>query len=120
MKTILAALSALLLIGCASTWTVKPGSDPVVVIAEQTASEALNVLDDFISYVDRNRAIAGKDLLAARDLAATSGPVYLRELRRATKEYKANRTEPNKSALQAKVDALRGLLEVVREKYTKQ
>ena len=95
MKTItalIAACFAAMLVGCAP-WTVKPGADPVVVSAEQICKESVAILDDFVKFADRNKATVGPDVLAARDLVAKHGPVYIRELRKATKAYKASRTD---------------------------
>jgi hypothetical protein len=124
-KPIIAALAALIaasvmLCGCVPQSRIKPGSDILVVNAEQLAKEATATLDDFISYVDRNAFILGSDVIAARDLAATSGPVYIRELRAATRAYKGSRTDADKTKLQLSLDALRGLLETVREHYQPQ
>ena len=117
MKTILAALfAALLVTGCA--WTVKPGSDPVVVSAEQICKESVAILDDFIKFVDRNPGV-GKDVLAARELAATSGPVYIREVRKATKAYKASRTDADRTIVQQRIATLQQLLTMVREQVGK-
>ena len=69
---------------------------------------------------DRNAAVLPKDVIAAADLAATSTPTYIRDLRKVTKAYKASRTPENKTAVQTKIDALRLLLEMVREYNTKQ
>lgn len=121
MKTIAsiwaAIFAAILFTGC--TYTVKPGADPLVVHAEQLAITATDSINTFVDYCRRNEAALGKDVLAARDLAATSGPVYIRELRRATKAYKGSRTTENGDAVNARMAALRQLLEQVREYYTK-
>jgi hypothetical protein len=122
MKTITATLAALiaalLLAGCVP-WTVKPGSDPVVVNAEQLSKESVLVIDDFVKFVDRNWSAAGEDLRSARDLAAKSGPVYIRALDKAVREYKANRTPGNQQVVADRIAALRQLLEVIREYNTK-
>jgi len=118
MKNLITAwLAVLVLAGCAAPWTVKPGADPIVVNAEQISKEATDTIDDFIKFVDRNWAAAGSDLRAARMLAAESGPVYIRQLRAATKQYKAVRNPGNASSLQDKITALQGLLETIREHY---
>jgi len=98
--------------------TVKEGSDPIVVRAEQLAKEATDTLDEFIKFVDRNRSVAGKDLIAAREIAANDGPVYIRELRKWTKLYKANRLPDSKATLDEKINALQRLLDLVREQAT--
>lgn len=109
------ALLAVTVSGCV---TVKEGSDPIVVRAEQLAKEATDTLDEFIKFVDRNQAVAGKDLIAAREIAANDGPVYIRELRKWTKLYKANRLPDSKSTLDEKINALQRLLDLVREQAT--
>lgn len=96
---------------------VKSGSDPVVVQAEQFRIEARRTLDAFIIWVDRNPGL-GSDVLAARELAAKEGPLYLRELRTATRTYKQARTPENADAMQARITALRGLLDLVRQHAT--
>ena len=124
MKKLLAlALIAFALIftpGCVLPKHVAPGADPLVVQAEQLAKDAPAVINDFIMFVDRNAAVLPKDVIAAADLAATSTPTYIRDLRKVTKAYKASRTPENKTAVQTKIDALRLLLEMVREYNTKQ
>jgi hypothetical protein len=119
MKTLLSkffvVLCAFSMIGCV---TVKEGSDPLVVRAEQLAKEATDTLDEFIKFVDRNQAVAGKDLIAAREIAANDGPVYIRELRKWTKLYKANRLPDSRATLEEKVNALQRLLDLVREQAT--
>lgn len=116
--TFAALFAAIIFTGCVP-WTVKPGSDPIVVQAEQFAAEAASTLNTFISYVDRNRAVMGADAIAARDLAAKSGPIYIRELRRATKIYKGSRTTDNADQMNQRLAALRQLLETVRAEYAK-
>lgn len=114
-----ALISALLIFTGCVPWSVKPGADPVIVNAEQASKEAVQVLDDFIKFTDRNWAAAGSDLRAAREVAATSGPVYIRELDSAIRAYKKSRTPENQTAVQNRIAALRQLLEVIREFNTK-
>jgi hypothetical protein len=117
MKTLslIAIMGSILLGGCVGPQRIKPGSDPIVVNAEQFAKEATDTIDDFIKFVDRNWAAAGSDMRAARDIAAADGPVYLRALRNATKAYKANRLPENEATLQEKIAGLQSLLDVIRE-----
>jgi len=74
-------LTALMAISCTGCLTprVAPGSDPVVVNAEQFRKEATKTVDEFIQWVDRNPGL-GSDVLAARQIAAESAPVYIRSL----------------------------------------
>lgn len=95
--------------GCVPQSKIKPGADPVVVNAEQFRIEATKTLDSFIQFVDRNPGL-GADVKAARELAATSGPVYIRQLREATKAYKASRSPGDAQALEQRLAALRQLL----------
>ena len=116
--TLAAIFAAIIFTGCVP-WTVKPGADPVVVNAEQASKEAVLVLEDFIKFTDRNWDAAGSDLRAAREVAATSGPIYIRELDSAIRAYKKSRTDENRTAVQNRIAALRQLLEVIREYNTK-
>jgi hypothetical protein len=114
---ILAALLALGTTACVAPGSIKPGSDPIVVQAEQFRIEAVKTLDSFIQWADRNPGL-GSDVRAARDLAATEGPRYLRELREATRQYKALRDPASASTLEERMKAVRLLLELVRQHAT--
>lgn len=118
MKYLLTILTCALLTGCVFPKHIAPGADPIVVQAEQLAKEAPLALNDFIGFVDRNTAVLPRDVVAAADLARNTGPGYIRDLRKVTKAYKASRTQDNKTAVQTKIDALRLLLEMVREYNT--
>jgi hypothetical protein len=112
MKYLIALLLAVSLVGC---YTVKPGADPVVVHAEQLALQATETIDDFITLVDRNPGGVSDNVVAARNLAAESGPVYIRHLRTLTRTYKASRNEADKTELQAGIDAIEQLLEIIKQ-----
>ena len=116
MKYIIAILLSALLAGC---YTIKPGADPVVVHAEQLAVKATDTIDEFILFVDRNPGGVNKDVVAARNLAAESGPIYIRTLRSLTKTYKASRGADDKAKLQGGIAALEQLLAIIKENATK-
>ena len=107
----------LILTACVPAGKIRPGSDPIVVNAEQFRIEATKTLDAFIQFCDRNPAL-GPDVKAARDLAAKSGPVYIRELREVTRAYKGARTPANATAVESRIAALRQLLDLVRQHAT--
>jgi hypothetical protein len=110
----------LLAIGCTGCLAprVASGSDPVVVNAEQFRVQATKTLDEFIQWVDRNPGL-GSDVIAARAIAAESGPVYIRALRTAIRTYKAARTPENSNQVQQSVDSLQELLNLIRNTQTK-
>ena len=113
-------LTGLLALGCTGCLAprVAPGSDPVVVNAEQFRVQATKTLDEFIQWVDRNPGL-GSDVIAARAIAAESGPVYIRALRTAIRTYKAARTPENSNQVQQSVDSLQELLNLIRNTQTK-
>jgi hypothetical protein len=118
-KLFTSALIACILIftACVPPGKIKPGADPIVVNAEQFRIEATKTIDAFIQWADRNHGL-GPDVKAARDLAAKSGPVYIRELREVTRAYKGARTPENAATVEARIAALRQLLELVRQHAT--
>jgi hypothetical protein len=114
---LLTALLAFGTVACIRPNRIAPGADPLVVQAEQFSKESIKNLDAFIKWVDRN-PVLGSDLKSARELAATSGPVYINQLDAAIRTYKGSRTPDNANAVQAHIDALQGLIELIREHYT--
>jgi len=110
------ALCAITLTGCV---TVKEGSDPIVVRAEQVAESALEAMDSFVSWEFRNRAAVSEDVRAAADLVRELGPLYLANVRTATKVYKGEKSKPNADQLQAAITALQQLLDEARKYYLK-
>lgn len=115
-KLLVALCLTVSVVGC---YTVKPGADPVVVAAEQLAKDATDTLDDFIMLVDRNPKGFSADVIAARNLAAESGPVYIRNLRALTRTYKASRAPGDKANLEASIAAVQQLLTIIRENASK-
>ena len=116
MKYLLALILSLTLCGC---FSIKPGADPVVVAAEQLALQATDTIDQFILLVDRNPGGFNSDVVAARNIAAESGPVYIRNLRALTRTYKASRGADDKAKLQAGITAVQQLLNIIKENAAK-
>lgn len=92
-------LGALLLVaaafnsGCATT--IKPGADPIVVRAEQSAETSLALFDSFLKWERRNEAIVGADVHQLATDIRQHGKEWIQELRTATKAYAASRTGDN-------------------------
>jgi hypothetical protein len=114
----MAGIISLTLTGClVPQGSIKPGADPVVVQAEALAETAGDSMDAFVQWEYRNRAGVSKDVTAAADLVREFGPGYLRQLKGATRMYKANRTQPNLDATRAAIKTLQDLLEQARTYY---
>lgn len=115
-------LGALLLVaaafnsGCATT--IKPGSDPIVVRAEQSAETALAVFDSYLKWERRNQAVVGADAHQLADDIRTQGKSWIQDLRTATKNYKAARTGDNLDKLRFSQQMLELALNEIT-KYTK-
>jgi hypothetical protein len=107
-------LCAVSMIGCV---TVKEGSDPLVVRAEQIAESSLTAMDSFVSWEFRNRQVLAPDVKAAADLVRELGPLYLSNVRTATKIYKGEKSKPNADQLQAAINTLNELLNEARKYY---
>lgn len=104
MKTIRAILSIValsVLVGCGTTFNVKPGADPVVVYAEASAETAFNVFDSFLKWEQENEAaLSGvPQIHATAEEIRRDGLNWITELRTQTKIYKSNRTDKNRAAL---------------------
>jgi len=97
--------------------SIAPGADPLVVQAEALTQTAGDSMDAFVQWEYRNRAAVGQDVTAAADLVREFGPAYLRELKAATRTYKALRNEPNADATRAAIKTLQDLLEQARNYY---
>ena len=105
MRNILVILAALLIVGSAGcgTFTVAPGSDPVVVYAEASAELALDTFDSFLKWERDNDAtlrMVDPSIHKVANEIRDNGLRWIVELRDATKAYKASRTEPNRTKLQ--------------------
>lgn len=115
-------LGALLLVaaafnsGCATI--IKPGSDPIVVRAEQSAETALAVFDSYLKWERRNQAVVGADAHQLADDIRTHGKAWIQDLRTATKNYKAARTGDNLDKLRFSQQMLELALNEIT-KYTK-
>ncbi len=97
------AVLAVVLAGC-GTMTVAPGSDPIVVYAEANAERALRVMDSFLKWERLNEVALLKldpGIHRTAEEIRANGPRWIDELTAATRAYKASRTEPNRTALQA-------------------
>jgi hypothetical protein len=101
MRNLLALTALLLFAGC-STFTVKPGSDPVVVYAEASAEMSATTFDAFLKWERANDAVLRKVDPGIHKVAneiRDNGMRWIRELRAATQTYKAAKTSENKTAL---------------------
>ena len=113
---ILIFLLALTCFGCV---TVKDGSDPLLVRAEQIAETAYDSMDAFVLWEYKNRSVLTPDVKASADLVREFGPRYLEAVRAATRSYKAERTQPNAQQLQSAINVLQSLLDDARNYYLK-
>lgn len=99
--------------GCAS---VDPGSETLVVRAEQTYQGTTDVFKAFTTYEYNNRAILQKlspEIEKAANTIRTDGFNAVESLQKAVVEYKANRTAENRSAIETwlqRVDVLERLV----------
>lgn len=119
MRNLIAAIIvALLSVGClVPKGSIAPGADPLVVQAEALAETAGDSMDAFVQWEFRNRSAVSRDVTAAADLVREFGPSYLRQLKAATRAYKAERSLPNADATRAAIKTLQDLLQQAREYY---
>ena len=99
----LMGLMGLLVAGC-GTFTVKPGSDPVVVYAEYSSELALQSFDLFRKWERENDVALVKIDPSIHQVANSireNGKRWIVELRTAISAYKVNRTPEAKTALLA-------------------
>lgn len=89
---------------------VAPGADPIVVHAEWLAENGAIALDQFLAWERAHQASVSDAIHSAADAIRDTAPGQLRELRRLTKQYKADKTAANGSRVRA---ATLGLLAVV-------
>ena len=98
---LIAALALLLVNGCA-TFTIKPGSDPNVVVAEYTSELSLKVFDSFLKWERENDAVLRQvdpTIHKTANDIRDNGKRWIAELRTATKAYKANKSADNLQTL---------------------
>lgn len=90
-----------LVAGC-KTYTVAPGSEPLVVHAEYTAEVALELFDSFLAW-ERKHEVAmisvDPGIHQFAESLRTHGKRWIEELNTATRTYKQQRTGTNRDAL---------------------
>jgi len=119
IRNVIATVSLLvLLVGCA---TVSPGTDPLVVRAEQTTKIAFEVIDQFLAWEYNNRATLDKEVTQVANEIRLAAPDAIRMLRAVTKAYKAQRDPETKTQLVAaisKVEALQNkAMQILAKNY---
>ncbi len=111
----LGALS-LSLVGCGS---VAPGSDPLVVRAEQLVPGAADTIDAFLKFERINEATLGKDVHRVADELRVNAPRVILAARAATRTYKENRNAENKATLETVLAVVEQLAADVGKVWTK-
>lgn len=98
-----------LAIACAS---VAPGSDPVVVHAEQAQVIAFDVCDFFLTFEKAHQAQLPAEVHAAAETIRKHGPDAFRALRLTIESYKANRTPEGKADLVTALSVVQQLWDI--------
>lgn len=109
---------ATVLCGC-STFTVKPGSDPVVVYAEASAETAFDVFNSFLKWESQNESALLKvspQIHATANEIRRNGVGWIKELRTATKAYKESRNGPTRTKLEQAQQFLDMAIQEVRQR----
>lgn len=116
-------LGALTLTGCVNGdkpfgfIEVQAGADPMVVHAEWLAENGANAVDQFLLWERNNEATLLAEnpaIHATADAVRDSAPDQLLELRRATRQYKADKSDVNKGKVQAATNAVLAIVNAVR------
>jgi hypothetical protein len=94
---------------CAGCSTVAPGSDPVVVRAEQVTLIAADTIDAFLRFERANQASLGADVHAVAQSLRHEAPRAIRSARLATKTFKANRSPGNKATMETALAVLNAM-----------
>jgi len=120
MKHTLHALVTLLILFVAGTGCIhyQEGQDPVLIEAEQLASNAELTIDKFLLFEQENRAlINNNDVFLAAEYVRHNAPDWLLTLRQVTEDYRKSRTVENKDKLLSYVSFIRRTLVSINEKY---
>ena len=96
----LLALLSIYIAGCAG-YTVKPGADPAVVAAEAAQEQAVDVFDAFLKWERNNETVVSAEVHEWADFIREFGPGWIDEAAKATRAYKAARTDENLASLNA-------------------
>lgn len=97
---------------------LQPGSDPVLVEAEQLAINAEMTIDKFLLFEFENRAlIKNEDVFNAAEYIRHNAPRWLQDLRTTTERYRLSKSATNLNDLQFYMSFIRSTVADIYGKY---